>query len=272
MYIIEKSARMIRNLPVLRKLNFFWRLITPAYEYSLKLIYGDLLQRKISKTDIIYIPHYLRHFTEKYETEFWNGMMRQVRPGDTIADVGAFFGFYTFALAKRAGANGKVVAFEPDPANLKFLKKIVKRYKFSSTLEIAGLAVGDRPGRIKFNNLSASTSAVIANEKLKTKKATEVACTTLDDFFSGEKLDIIKIDVEGYEEKVLMGAQNILRRGQGFPRAIFIEMHPYAWKDYGTTDLAIISILKSSGYRIDNLKGEPINSIKEYGGIIARRD
>ena len=271
MFFLEKCAKTIRRLPVLREINFLWNLINPAYECALKLIYGDTLRRLINNTDIVYIPCYLRHFADKYEAGFWKIAMEMVIPGDTIADVGAFFGFYAFAFAKRTGKQGRVVAFEPDPHNLAFLRNIVKRYKISLKPRIVGSAVGDTKGILKFDAQSASTSGVIL-KGLPKGEVRQVECVSLDEFFADEKLDIIKIDVEGYEEKVLLGARNILKRKRGYPRAIFIEVHPYAWGNYGTTDKAIMAILRDAGYSVQNIQGEIVSAITDYGSIIAVKD
>ncbi len=271
MFFLEKWARRIRHLPGLRRMDLFWDLITPAYECVLKLIYGNVLRRLINNSDIVYVPHYLRHFTDTYEVNIWKKVMDAVRPGDAIADVGAFFGFYTFAFAKRVGPTGKVVAFEPDPANAAFLRDIVKRYKIGLKPQIVGSAVGDTKGILKFDAQGSSTSGVISRGIPK-GAAREVECVSLDEFFADKKLDIIKIDVEGYEEKVLLGAMDILRRKSGCPRAIFIEAHPYAWNNYGTTDKAIIAILRDAGYRVQNINAETLSSIKDYGNIVAVKD
>lgn len=271
MFLFEKCARTIRHLPVLRKINLFWNLITPAYEYTLKAVYGNALRRLINNTDVVYVPHCLRHFTDTYETDFWKMAMNEARLGDTVADVGAFFGFYTFAFAKRVGLTGKVVAFEPDPHNVSFLRNIVKRYKLSLKPQIVGSAVGQAKGMLRFDAQGSFTSGVIL-KGIPKGEAREVECVSLDEFFANEKLDIIKIDVEGYEEKVLLGSRNILSRKSGHPRAIFIEVHPYAWDNYGTTDKAIITILNDAGYRVQNANGDTVSAIKDYGNIVAMKD
>ncbi len=271
MFFWEKCARIIRHLPFLRAMKPFWDMVTPPYEFALRLLYGNTLKRLINNSDVVYVPHWLRHFSDTYEIGFWKIIMDEVHPGDSIADVGAFFGFYTFAFAKRTGPGGRVIAFEPDPYNAAFLKDIVKRYKISLKPEIIGCATGEKRQRLRFDSQGTSTSDVLASGPPK-GEAREVECVSLDEFFADDKLDIIKIDVEGYEEKVLLGARNILRRKIGYPRAIFIEVHPYAWNNYGTTDKAIITILNDAGYRVKNTNGETLSAIKDYGNIIATRN
>lgn len=271
MFFLEKCCRRIRHLPFLRSARILWDMVTPSYESALRMIYGNALKRLINKTDVVYVPQKLRHFTDTYEAGFWKMVMDEVRPGDSIADVGAFLGFYTFAFAKRAARGGRVVAFEPDHLNAAFLKNISRRYKLSIKPEIIGCAVGEKRQRLKFDSQGSFTSDVISSGRLK-GESKEVECVSLDEFFGDEKLDIAKIDVEGYEEKVLLGARNILMRKNGYPRAIFIEVHPYAWNNYGTTDEAILSLLRFAGYRVLNMDGEKVSAIKDYGSIIAMKD
>jgi FkbM family methyltransferase len=268
MFTLEMCARTIRHLPLLRKLDSFWNLVTPAYERFLRLIYKNGLKRVINKTDIVYLPHELRHYTGQYEKDVWEKIMAHVRPGDTIADVGAYLGFYAFAFSKRVGSSGKVVAFEPDPNNLAALRDRVKLYKINSKLDLMGVAVGDVKGKLSFAAEGISVSRVIG-KSLKKDKGIEVDCIRLDDLFGLEKLDLIKIDVEGYEAQVLLGAVNVLKRSKGYPRAIFIEVHPWAWDDYDSVDQTIVSLLRECGYTIQNTKGETVDTIKDYGEIFA---
>lgn len=268
MFFLEKCCRTIRHLPFLRRMRLLWDMITPAYESALRGIYGDVLKRRINNTDVVYVPQRLRHFTDTYETVFWKIVMDEMRPGDVIADVGAFLGFYTFAFARRSGRGGRVVAFEPDPSNIAFLKNISGRYKLSLKPEIIACAVGEKRQRLSFDSQGSFTSDVIASNPPK-GELKEVECVSLDEFFGDENLDIIKIDVEGYEENVLLGARNILNRKNGFPRAVFIEVHPYAWAKYGATDKVILSILWDARYRVLNIQGKNISAISEYGDIIA---
>jgi FkbM family methyltransferase len=269
MFIFERCARILRHLPVLERMNFFWDKLTPAYENFLKVIYPYGLKRVINKTDVIYLPHTMRHFVDKYEPHCWGKIMGCVKPGDTIADVGSFLGFYAFAFAKRAGKTGKVVAFEPDCENASMLKEMTKFYKINSKFVIAQSAVGDKKGMLQFNLRHSSESGAACLDSQKTNQAVEVECTTLDEFFADEKLDFIKIDVEGYEGKVIEGAANILKRKTGFPRAIFIEIHSFLWKDYSHEDKTIVSILKDCGYQIQNTDGKIVETIKDCPEIFA---
>src|SRR5262249_45171732 len=102
------------------------------------------------------------------------------------------------------------------------------------------------------------------------KSITTVDVVTLDSAFKGKRIDILKIDVEGYEEMVLRGAINLLHTPGFKPRAIFVEVHPYAWPPLRTGSESLLRILTEAGYLAETLDGVPIHSIEHYGEIIAR--
>ena len=100
--------------------------------------------------------------------------------------------------------------------------------------------------------------------------ATIIQVTTLDSVFAGERIDVLKIDVEGYEEMVLRGAYDLLRSPARRPRTLFVEVHPYAWSSLGTTSASLLSLLSASGYHAETPSGEPVRNIDQYGEIVAR--
>ena len=98
-----------------------------------------------------------------------------------------------------------------------------------------------------------------------------VQCVTLDDVFKRERLDILKIDVEGYEERVIRGGRRLLGDRARGPRTIFIEVHPYAWSQTDTTSASLLSLLAHLGYRVEDISGQPVTQISGYGEIVAVR-
>lgn len=100
----------------------------------------------------------------------------------------------------------------------------------------------------------------------------EVACTTLDNFLADKILDLLKIDVEGYEAHVLRGAKNLLARSTCFPRTILMEIHPYCWESYGTDSSALGFLLRESGYHAKTVEGKEVNEINLYEHITAVKE
>ncbi|MCS6988375.1 MAG: FkbM family methyltransferase [Chloroherpetonaceae bacterium] len=138
-----------------------------------------------------------------------------VKPGDVALDIGANVGYISLELAKRVGKSGKIFAFEPDASNFAALKRNLELNP-DCNIEPIPLAVSDsnEPLRLykalfDFNNGAHST---LPSEKHSTEFA-EIPATTIDDFIRArgiEKLDAIKIDIEGAEMRAIDGMKETL--------------------------------------------------------------
>jgi len=136
-----------------------------------------------------------------------------VRPGDTVCDVGANKGSYLFWLSRWC-PGGLVVAFEPQPLLLDYLTtvrdslklgnvRIEPRAAFSSSGTMDLFVPFDRAPGASLNR------RILEGDDCKTIAVKTVA---LDDYFApGQKIALLKIDVEGAELDVLKGAERILR-------------------------------------------------------------
>jgi FkbM family methyltransferase len=145
---------------------------------------------------------------ERHEFRYFLGC---VRPGMRIADIGANIGLYTLPCAMAAGVDGRVWAFEPEERNHRTLARNITLNNLTNvTLEQA--AAGDR-NRDAVLYTSASNSG---DHSLYTNagrlEGTACRVIVLDDYFpSSQRLDLVKIDVQGGEGAVLRGMQRLLR-------------------------------------------------------------
>lgn len=81
----------------------------------------------------------------RYEDRFGPALLAEVRPGDTVWDIGANLGLYTQAFVAGVGSAGRVVAFEPVPACFAQLRQ---RFAESPQVKLHNVAVGEADGRI----------------------------------------------------------------------------------------------------------------------------
>src|SRR5438128_4071864 len=182
------------------------------------------LERVINGTDSVRVLPELRAIGGTYEPEVWNHLMGAVRLGDTIVDVGAHCGLYSIAFAQRTGDIGRVHAFEPDPANFAKLQAHCRMNGIAGRVARYPVAVADCDGSVGFVAGQGSESHIgagLANVSVK--------CVCLDSIFPDRPVDLMKIDVEGFEEVVLRGAVSLLKSETRAPRVVCIEVHPYAW-------------------------------------------
>lgn len=154
------------------------------------------------------ISYYLYNFGE-YEPYATNVFLNLIKPGDTVIDIGANIGYYTVLGATKVGAKGKVLAIEPEPTNLSYLKRNLSQNNIQNTQIFAG-AVSRETGTLPL--YLSSTSAGEHSLVVKTDKAISVPVETLDHLVGAYKLKptLIKIDVEGAEMDVLAGASKTL--------------------------------------------------------------
>jgi FkbM family methyltransferase len=139
-----------------------------------------------------------------YERARQQAMMRLVKPGSVVYDLGANVGFYTL-LASHLGAT--VVAVEPLPRNIDYLRRHV-RINRCPNVTLIEAAVVDREGEV-----SITGDAALARVAHRAPSSPVVSATTLDCLVrSLPPPTIIKCDVEGAEARVLDGACEAIAR------------------------------------------------------------
>ena len=156
-----------------------------------------------------------------YEKEVTLLMQNYVEPGDTVMDIGANIGVHSLNLSKMVGTSGKVYAFEPIPFLREKLEenRILNRF---TNISIQPIALSDANYAIKtaFGQNANNGTFFIENDAT---GETEIKCVKGDDWVNEQQLDslkLIKIDVEGFEYKVLSGLKNTIRK---FKPVLFFE-------------------------------------------------
>jgi FkbM family methyltransferase len=148
-----------------------------------------------------------------HEPAVCEALWRLAGPGERAVDVGANVGVMTSLLSKRVGAAGRVTSFEPHPALLRQLQRNVARWG-ARPIEVFGQAVSSRRGQVYLEEgdwfaVNEGTSSV---HPLPLPHALPVPAIRLDDVLDG--CAVLKLDVEGHELEVLLGAEKLLRSGR----------------------------------------------------------
>jgi FkbM family methyltransferase len=151
---------------------------------------------------------------------FGRFLQRTLAPGNTFIDVGANVGFYTLWAAARVGAGGRVFSFEPEPRTFASLERSVRRNGFTWATPLAR-ALSDRQGELPFYFVSdGSAHSLVPEIPARARRyagQVNVPVTTLDELVrTGEvgvdRIDLIKIDVEGEEARTVAGMRETLDR------------------------------------------------------------
>lgn len=193
----------------------------------------DLLKSKIfGKFDFYYLKDdkYVgqRVALEKYEPYETKLILRQIKKGDVIVNVGANIGYYTVLLADKVGPSGKVYAFEPDSKNFEILKKNIEINKLSNVILVKA-ALSSQKGVKKLYKSSDNYGDHRMFGKEKKRESEEVKTLKLDDFLKNKekKVDFLKIDTQGWEPAVFDGAKEIIKKDKP---VIFFEYSPESYK------------------------------------------
>ncbi|MBB3561197.1 FkbM family methyltransferase [Rhizobium sp. BK512] len=176
-----------------------------------------------------------------------------LRPGMIVVDIGANIGVYTRFFSRLVGSEGTVHCFEPDPINFNRLKRNVGSLR--NVLAIPS-AVGERTGSVKLYTSDEMNVDHRTFDSGDGRKSIDVPLVALDDYFpSGQRIDFIKIDVQGYEMNVLLGAKRILTENTDVK--ILMEFWPFGLKKASVNADHVMILLKSLGFSIVSIEGYP---------------
>ena len=170
-----------------------------------------------------------------------------LRPGDVVYDIGSNVGLYAVLLAKRVGAQGLVVAFEPQEQNYIHLQENL-RLNGVENVRSYRKALGERGGRAKLYPSEVIGSYSLVQQQPRDAVAEVVDVSTGDDLVAAERLPVpraVKIDVEGYEYAVICGLRETL--SQPGCELVSCEVHP-SLLPAGVTPGAASSLLKQLGF------------------------
>ncbi len=179
--------------------------------YSLRVIPSEaevrILQGKLRGKRWIAGSGVNGYWLGSFEYHKQKAIEKIVAPGSVVYDVGAHVGYYTLLFSELIGPAGQVVAFEPNPRNIRYLRKHLEINDIAN-VRLVQAAASDAVGVAAFADNSGSSTGCLSEQG-----GLQVATMTLDQFAQyndASKPDHIKIDVEGAELSVLHGARELL--------------------------------------------------------------
>jgi FkbM family methyltransferase len=192
----------------------------------------------------------LRFLNGTYEPQQTKVFTEQLRPGQTLIDVGAHVGYYALLAAKLVGDQGRVFAFEPNPRNFDFLKQHVAVNALSN-VRIEQSAVSDTNGTASFDLGKGSGTGHLAMSG-----PVEVTTIRLDDYCAANRIapNAIKCDVEGAELAVLRGAERTIVMHRP---VLFLSTHG------ASIHSACMSWLRERGYSLSPINADDVDDAAE---------
>lgn len=176
-----------------------------------------------------------------------------VKPGMNVIEGGACCGYHALNLAKAVGAGGKVHCFEANPLLVEILKKNIEINGYNDQVEIIHAGIWCAESVMPFPMLRAGLGgASFKNSyQLAAAPTVPVRMVALDDLYADQRVDFIRMDIEGSELEALKGAERILRE-QG--PAMILEWIPDNSSPGESAEL--FNMLTKHGYRIYRITSE----------------
>lgn len=236
--IIGASDRQTLGTPVLIRMG----------ANDVRFVQLDGFQLATDRTDIAVAHEIVGNGV--YE-EHLTALFREVlRPGMSFVDVGANIGYFTMLASRLVGPTGTVSAFEPNTENCRQILLSVSRNGFDN-IKLYPLALTESIGSAFFSSAIGSNGALLssADETLMNPNCLVVATAPMTLLI--DKVDVIKMDVEGAEGVVVKGALPLIERRRPIVTAEFsMEMIP---RVSGMSGLEFIEMFTRLNYRVELL-------------------
>ncbi|MBN4073778.1 MAG: hypothetical protein COC05_04060 [Gammaproteobacteria bacterium] len=182
-------------------------------------------------------------YFDSFEFLYRRVLLRYLKPGGIFIDIGANVGYYTLIANHEVGSNGRVLSFEPNPDTLEKLKRNIS-LNSAMQVEVFEMALSDADSEVTLfcPNDETHGCASMVNQGWDDASIHKVMARRLDDVLPQEidHIDLIKMDVEGAELKVVRGARRTISK---YRPTILLELSEKATKSFGHDTLNVPKLL-----------------------------
>jgi FkbM family methyltransferase len=166
-----------------------------------------------------------------------------IEPGDRVLEVGCHHGFYTVLLAQRVGSSGFICGVEASPENALIAQAQVTLNHLGGHAIVIHAAGSDNTEALHVRSGNeGGNNHIVVTESIPSLEVQAITGDELDEKYG--PFDVLKLDVEGFESKVLKGCKGMLERR---PR-IAIEVHGAALPGYGSSAAEVLELLHLDDY------------------------
>ena len=226
--------------------------VLPGKRYDF-VHYGDI-------TRMLYEQQHLVKFGKSFEADVLKRYLEMIKPGSVVLDIGANVGLFSLVGAEAAGPNGIILAFEPNPVTHTTLLRNLSLNGVGN-IRTFPVALSDHPGRIRLSvpkevraQFSYGDSYLSIDPSTHDDPMAQIECKRLDDVLADQgidRVDLIKIDVEGAEYLCLKGATMLLD-SQHKP-VILMECDETLCRRFGHSVFDTLLLLHQYGYACEQV-------------------
>jgi FkbM family methyltransferase len=227
-------------------------------------------------SDLSLMPELVANGT--YDVPFTAFVRQHLQPGGVAFDVGAHVGLFTLLMAHEVWETGHVVAYEANPGNVAILRDNVAMSYLLDRVEIVPKAAAAAPGQVEFlapqrfqmmGSIRPIEEHLVSKDKADTIDRIQVEAEPLD-VHAGrfERVDLIKIDVEGAEEQVFAGMAGLL--DSGVVRWVAFELYRPLMGDDWEPFARRLKALESAGWSFATLPDSGIPESVALDAVLDR--
>jgi len=186
-------------------------------------------------------------FADRAERQF---LKRMLSEGAVAVDAGANIGIYSQFLSRCVGPTGVVHSFEPSPENFRHLQSATRKL---ANVRLSQAALGECSGR---SRLYLSDKLNVDHRTYTTegdsRRTVSIDIMALDDYFKpGQRVDLVKMDIQGYELHALRGANRVLADNPDLK--LLLEFWPYGLKQAGVNWVELLDTLQDKNMLVSEI-------------------
>jgi FkbM family methyltransferase len=273
--ILLNKFRIIGKLP---PIEFLLSLLGPFFEYGSipTRVYPNHYQYSKNSIrlrsrgginfilDISDIIDWATYFGFKHQPEL--NLFHEIKAGFNVLDVGANHGAMAMRMAQRVGPTGMVHCFELDSSNYLRLQRNFSINQFNN-IKSHNIALGHKSGMVTVDSPDVTNSGANRVSEYSETQSRLTHMNTIDAFLSENRItrvDLIKIDTEGFEKNILTGAANTLLNMRPL---LFVEVVDNHLKHFGSSGSELILAIENFRYKVvHSVTGEKITSTTDLTG------
>jgi FkbM family methyltransferase len=226
------------------------KFLYPFYSHSVSL-YMQYIPFRIHGIWLFAHPKHIGIFQfliqNDYENQSTKLFREKIKKNWVVVDLGAHVGYYSIIASNKLQGTGKVYSIEPDPQNYQLLLRNIHFNKLKNVVPLQ-VATADVSGVnfLYFSDQDPTEHRLVASKGKKETKI-KVKQDTLDNIFKNQKVDFIKLDVQGYEYKSLKGGQKIINK---YHPLLLVEFWEEGLLAAGDKPQTFFNFLIKNGYQL----------------------
>ena len=235
--LLKKSPlRFIKRLLIDNHDRIRWLIPEHYFAYSVP---GGRIYLNIKESSMM-----MQRSLGLYEPEKTKAVQDLLKPGETFVDVGGNKGDFALLASKIVGGRGKVICVEPEPINVGWIKRSIELNGYEN-IQLCGLALSDHDGdSVLHLGTKSGFHTLLSGAPDRDQGSLTVRTRTLDSLLTelgADRVNVLKIDVEGAELMVLKGAAETIRANPHI--VVLLDIHPFL----GVNPIEVFDYLSSLG-------------------------